>query len=74
VKIGVKEDKKIISGDTPEFAVESIERWWINEGILTYLNNDELLYWQILAEVTVTGLICGRLNFWKYFAININLK
>ena len=49
VSIGMflKENKRIVSGDTPEFAVESIERWWINEGIQAYQNNNELL---ILAD------------------------
>ena len=45
VSIGkfLKEGKTILSGDTPEFAVESIERWWINDGIETYRNKNELL-------------------------------
>ncbi len=49
VSIGMflKEKNKILSGDTPTFAVESIERWWINEGLQTYKNDDELL---ILAD------------------------
>lgn len=49
VSIGMflMEDKKILSGDTPEFAVESIERWWKYEGMKTYRNKDEVL---ILAD------------------------
>lgn len=45
VSIGMflKEGRTILSGDTPEFAVESIERWWINDGIETYRNKNELL-------------------------------
>ena len=62
VSIGMflKKNKQIISGDTPEFAVESIERWWINEGILTYHNNDELL---ILADAG--GSNGYRPHMWK---------
>jgi len=49
VSIGMfpRNGNKLLSGDTPEFAVESIERWWIHEGIKTYHNTDEIL---ILAD------------------------
>ena len=45
VSIGMfrKEGKTILSGDTPEFAVESVERWWKNDGIETYRNKRDLL-------------------------------
>lgn len=45
VSIGMflKEGKSFTSGDTPEFAVESIERWWTHEGSKTYKNKNELL-------------------------------
>ncbi len=45
VSIGmfVREGSKIRSGDTPEFAVESIERWWINEGSIRYRDKNEIL-------------------------------
>ncbi len=45
VSIGmfVRAGNKIMSGDTPEFAVESIERWWINEGSQQYRNKNEIL-------------------------------
>lgn len=45
VSIGMflKEGKSFTSSDTPEFAVESIERWWIHEGIKKYQNKNELL-------------------------------
>ena len=40
VSIGMflKEGKSFTSSDTPEFAVESIERWWIHEGVKKYKN------------------------------------
>ena len=45
VSIGMflKEGRTILSGDTPEFAVESIEKWWINDGVETYRNKNDLL-------------------------------
>ncbi|MBT4638914.1 MAG: hypothetical protein HOC09_08825, partial [Deltaproteobacteria bacterium] len=39
--------KNISSGDTPEFAVESIERWWRYQGCESYKNSNEIL---ILAD------------------------
>ena len=49
VSIGMflKEGKSFSSSDTPEFAVESIERWWLNEGIKTYAQSRKIL---ILAD------------------------
>ncbi|MCP4753861.1 MAG: hypothetical protein GY866_23500 [Proteobacteria bacterium] len=43
----LKEGNTISSGDTPEFAVESIERWWRYQGSETYGNSSEML---ILAD------------------------
>ncbi|MDA3896820.1 MAG: ISAzo13 family transposase [Desulfobacteraceae bacterium] len=45
VSIGkfLKKGNKILSGDTPEFAVESIERWWTSDGIEAYQNKNDLL-------------------------------
>lgn len=45
VSIGMflKEGKSFTSSDTPEFAVESIERWWIHEGAKKYKNQSEIL-------------------------------
>ena len=72
VSIGmfVKEGRQIRSGDTPEFAVESIERWWINEGVQTYQNNDELLiladaggsngYRPYMWKVKLQEILCDR--------------
>ena len=49
VSIGMflKEGKSFSSSDTPEFAVESIERWWLNEGMQTYAQARKIL---ILAD------------------------
>ena len=74
VSIGMflKEGKQIKSGDTPEFAVESIERWWTNEGIHTYQNNDELLiladaggsngYRPYMWKVKLQEILCDKYN------------
>ncbi|MCP4103279.1 MAG: ISAzo13 family transposase, partial [Lentisphaerae bacterium] len=49
VSVGMflREGKCISSGDTPEFAVESVERRWKYEGAETYQNQNEIL---ILAD------------------------
>jgi hypothetical protein len=49
VSIGMflREGKTFSSSDTPEFAVESIERWWLNEGMKTYPHARKIL---ILAD------------------------
>ena len=62
VSIGMfrKEGKKILSGDTPEFAVESIERWWQNDGYETYRNKNNLL---IVADAG--GSNGHRPHMWK---------
>lgn len=62
VSIGmfIKEGKTIISGDTPEFAVESIERWWKNDGFETYRNQNNLL---IVADAG--GSNGHRPHMWK---------
>jgi hypothetical protein len=69
VSIGmfVKENNKIVSGDTPEFAVDSIERWLINDGLKTYTDIKEIL---VLAD---SGGSNGyRSNMWKvYLQTNI---
>lgn len=62
VSIGmfVKEGKTISSGDTPEFAVESIERWWRYQGSKIYKDCDEIL---LLAD---SGGSNGHLpHMWK---------
>ena len=62
VSIGMflKEGKTISSGDTPEFAVESIERWWRYQGCESYKNSNEIL---ILAD---SGGSNGHLShMWK---------
>lgn len=62
VSIGMflKEGKSISSGDTPEFAVESIERWWHYQGSKTYRNSSEML---ILADAGGSnGYLC---HMWK---------
>lgn len=62
VSIGmfVKEKNTILSGDTPEFAVDSIERWLLNDGIKTYSNIKEIL---ILADAG--GSNGYRTHMWK---------
>lgn len=62
VSIGMflKEGNRLISSDTPEFAVESIERWWINQGIKKYQNHDE-----ILIEADAGGSNGYRPHMWK---------
>jgi hypothetical protein len=62
VSIGmfVKEKNTIISGDTPEFAVDSIERWLINDGIKAYFNIKEIL---VLADAG--GSNGYRTHMWK---------
>lgn len=62
VSIGmfVKEKNTIVSGDTPEFAVDSIERWLVNEGVKTYSNIKEIL---ILADAG--GSNGYRTHMWK---------
>jgi len=49
VSIGMflREGSSISSSDTPEFAVESIERWWLNEGMQIYSQARKIL---ILAD------------------------
>ena len=62
VSIGMflKEGKNISSGDTPEFAVESIERWWRYQGCESYKNSNQIL---ILAD---SGGSNGHLShMWK---------
>lgn len=62
VSIGmfVKEGKTISSGDTPEFAVESIERWWRYQGSKIYKYCNEIL---LLAD---SGGSNGHLpHMWK---------
>ena len=68
VSIGmfVKEKNIIVSGDTPEFAVDSIERWLTNEGLKTYSNLKEIL---ILADAG--GSNGYRSHMWKVGLQNI---
>lgn len=62
VSVGMflKEGSTISSSDTPEFAVESIERWWCNEGKKTYSKAKEIL---VLADAG--GSNGYRCNMWK---------
>jgi len=62
VSIGMflREGKSLSSSDTPEFAVESIERWWINEGVKKYQNQNE-----ILIEADGGGSNGYRPHMWK---------
>ena len=62
VSIGMflKEGKSFTSSDTPEFAVESIERWWIHEGVKKYNNQNE-----ILIEADAGGSNGYKPHMWK---------
>ena len=62
VSIGmfVKEKNTIVSGDTPEFAVDSIERWLLTDGAKTYSHIKEIL---ILADAG--GSNGYRTHMWK---------
>lgn len=72
VSIGrfIKEGKYIRSGDTPEFAVESIERWWISQGSRQYKHAKEILilvdaggsngYRPYMWKVKLQELICNK--------------
>ena len=62
VSIGMflRKGTTITSGDTPEFAVESIERWWKKIGKFTYPNIDKVL---ILADAG--GSNGYRTGMWK---------
>jgi len=72
VSIGMflKTGKTITSGDTPEFTVESIERWWRHQGSKTYPHAEEILiladaggsngYLCHIWKVHLQELICGR--------------
>jgi len=56
----IKDGNSITSSDTPEFAVESIERWRINEGFRKYKNSKE-----ILIEADAGGSNGYRPYMWK---------
>jgi hypothetical protein len=72
VSIGkfLKEGSKITSSDTPEFAVESIERWWNNEGKKQYKNEKEVLieaeaggsngYRPYMWKVNIQKILCNK--------------
>lgn len=62
VSIGmfVRDGNRIESGDTPEFAVESVERWWIADGLRQYGKSEEIL---ILADAG--GSNGYRPHMWK---------
>ena len=68
VSIGMflKKGADITSGDTPEFAVESIERWLVNEGLKTYHD----LKW-LLIQVDAGGSNGHRTKMWKVGLQNI---
>ena len=62
VAIGMflRNGNKITSGDTPEFAVQSIEKWWKNVGIKSYPHTSHLL---LLADAG--GSNGYRHSMWK---------
>jgi len=57
----IKEERKgnFLSSDTPEFAVESIEKWWLTKGINKYSNNE------LLILVDAGGSNGYRCHMWK---------
>lgn len=61
VSIGMffRDGSIITSGDTPEFAVESIERWWTGEGFRQYRKNE------LLVLVDAGGSNGYRPHMWK---------
>ena len=62
VSIGMflREGKSFSSSDTPEFAVESFERWWLNEGAKTYSGASK-----ILIKADSGGSNSYRFHMWK---------
>ncbi len=68
----LKKGNEILSGDTPEFAVESIERWFRYDGINTYENIEEILiladaggsngYRPYMLKVKLQELLCNKHN------------
>ena len=62
----LKKGAKITSGDTPLFAVESIERWLVHEGLKTY----PFLKW-LLILVDAGGSNGYRVKMWKVGLQNI---
>jgi hypothetical protein len=62
VSIGMflKEGKSFSSSDTPEFAVEAFERWWLNEGAKTYSGATK-----ILIKADSGGSNSYRFHMWK---------
>ncbi len=75
VSIGMflKEGKTFTSSDTPEFAVESIERWWLHEGVKKYKNQKEILieadaggsngYRPYMWKVKLQEILCNKYGF-----------
>ena len=62
VSIGMflKDGNKLTSSDTPEFAVESIEKWWKKDGVTFFPKAEQLL---ILADAG--GSNGYRIKMWK---------
>ena len=62
ISIGMflREGKSFSSSDTPEFAVESFERWWLNEGAKTYSGASK-----ILIKADSGGSNSYRFHMWK---------
>lgn len=69
----IKEEKKgnFLSFDTPEFAVEAIESWWLKKGKMKYLSNDLLIlvdaggsngYRCHMWKVKIQEVLCNRHN------------
>jgi len=68
VSVGMflKEGKSFSSSDTPEFAVDSIERWWRKEGIKTYPE-----VWELLILADAGGSNSCNSHMWKVNLQNI---
>lgn len=67
VSIGMflKEGNNFTSSDTPEFAVESIERWWLHEGYKNYNNKAEHRPNELLILADGGGSNGSRVHMWK---------
>lgn len=62
IGMNIKEGNKFTSGDTPEFAVESIEKWWKTSGRKSYNGSRKLLIF-----VDAGGSNSYRNKMWKVF-------
>jgi len=65
-----KVKNEILSGDTPEFAVECLETWWVTQGKSIYKNNKKILilvdaggsngYRNSMWKVKIQEILCNK--------------